>query len=111
MRLPELPFEPGQRVRFEDEVNVGDFIYFDTRSEPGVVLVRRLTDSEVRSCGNQVYRLDAGDNPTHVRLRPVRWADPPNGAAYPTYAPSSESADFCVGGIPPNAKRRTPSPG
>lgn len=81
MELPELPLEPGQRVRFEDEVNVGDFICFDARSERGVVLVRRVPEWELRSCECQVYRLDAGDGLNHVRLRPIHWVTPPGGAA------------------------------
>jgi hypothetical protein len=66
-------FLVGTRIRFEDDVDVGDFVYFDASVEPGLVLVRRLREWEAPNHSGQVFRLDPGDGPTNIRLRPVRF--------------------------------------
>jgi hypothetical protein len=73
MSAPDPVFPVGSRIRFEDDVAVGDCVYFDIDTEPGIVLVRRLPEWEARSHDGTVYRLEAGDGPTNIKIRRVRF--------------------------------------
>jgi hypothetical protein len=79
MSAPEPLLPVGTRIRFEDDVEIGDFVYFDANVEPGLVLVRRLPVWEARAKSGQVFRLDAGDGPTNIKLRRVRFCSPGEG--------------------------------
>jgi hypothetical protein len=35
-------FPVGSRIRFDDDVAIGDLVYVDPGAEPGLVLVKRL---------------------------------------------------------------------
>jgi hypothetical protein len=76
MTEPEPSFPVGSRVRFEDDLDFGDFVYLDRHTEPGVVLIRRLHEWQARAHEGQVYRFAEGREPKRGSLRPVRWVSP-----------------------------------
>jgi hypothetical protein len=59
------------RVIFVDEVRTGDLVRLDSASEPGAVLVRRITELEASQDPKEAYRLTSGSRPNSVSLRPI----------------------------------------
>jgi hypothetical protein len=71
MSAPDPVFPVGSRIRFEDDVTIGDFVYFDPGPEPDLVLIRRLPEWEARNHDGAVYRLEPANGPTNFRIRRV----------------------------------------
>ena len=80
MTAPEPIFPIGSRVRFSDDVELGDFVYFDHVTQAGLILIRRLAQWEAKSHEGQVYRIDQGADPQRLTIRPVRWGCSSDGA-------------------------------
>lgn len=69
---PSEPLFPvGGSVRFRDDVQPGDYLFFDSTSEPGVLLICRLHQWEVRYHEGQMYRCHQ-EEPGRITLRLVR---------------------------------------
>jgi hypothetical protein len=80
MSVPDPMFPVGSRIRFEDNVAAGDFVYFDGSAEPDLVLVKRLHEWEARNHDGPIYRLEPGDGPTHIKIRRIQFGPRDTGA-------------------------------
>jgi hypothetical protein len=79
MSLTESPLPVGTQIRFAEDISVGDLLWLDDQSEPGVIMIRRLTPVLMTQTGH-IYRLCAGTRPGEARFRPIS-GNSPSGAA------------------------------